>query len=91
MILLFDKMGSMRNLPISLKRIDAIRPCCLTLIIRKGKNHCKWGDHTWNNKGKVRFNLRESETSVKSAFMALDTPWKSMILLVVKIPWEIGY
>ena len=76
---------------ISPRRIDVIRPYGLILIRVKGNNHVKWGDHAWNSKGQVMVNLTEVETSVRSAFMALDTPWKSWILLATKIPWGIGF
>ena len=59
---------------ISPRMIDVIKPYGLNLIRMNGNNYVKWGDHAWNSKGQVRVNLKEDETSVRSAFMALDTP-----------------
>ena len=44
-----------------------------------------------HSKGQVSVNLKEAIASIRSAFMALDTPWKSRILLAAKIPWGIGF
>ena len=64
----------MRNLSISPRRADVIKPCGLSLIRMKRKNYVKSVDHACNSKVQVRVNLNEVETSVINAFMALDTP-----------------
>ena len=47
-------------------------------------------DYAWKSGGQENVNLRDDETSVRSAIMALDTPWKLGILLLQKFHEELA-
>ena len=56
----------------------------------KDENYVEWEIYAYKSGRQGRVNLGDVETSVRSAIMALDTPWKSGILLAMEIPWGIG-